>query len=152
MTRTAILAALLALTACTSTTTEAGTPPPTEATTAEATVPPTTTPAPAPTEATVPPPPTYTPWADVDPYTSVYFIELEDTTLAAEQGQQRLYGLGVGVCQHLDLGRGIAEELTGLIDDARLTPGDAGQIVGAAVSDLCPHHGALVEQYLAENR
>lgn len=95
-------------------------------------------------------PPSYPPFADVDPYLSLYFITLERTTLADDQGDERLYNLGLGVCRNLDRGNGIEQELAGLVDDARLTASDAGALVGAAVADLCPHHGPTVEQYLAE--
>lgn len=116
-------------------------PPPAET---SPTVPPTT-------EATEPPPPEYTPFDQVDPYLSLYFIILEDTTLAASQGEERLYNLGLGVCRNLDGGNSIGEELAGLVDDARLTQGEAGSLVGAAVTDLCPHHGGLVKEHLATN-
>lgn len=148
--RNLLTLALLTLGACSSTTTAeappAPTTPPTEATTTApppVTEPPTTAP-----PATEPPPATYKPFDQVEPRTSRYFIELEDTDLAADQGEQRLYNLGLGVCRNLDNGNTIELELQGLIGDARLTPPDAGQLVGAAVTDLCPQHGPLVEEYL----
>lgn len=110
------------------------------------TAPPTTTSPPS----TTAPPPTYKPFEQVDPRTSLYFITLEETDLAQTQGQERLYNLGLGVCRNLDRQHTIEQELTGLIDDARLTPDDAGALVGAAVTDMCPQHGPTVERYLAE--
>lgn len=91
----------------------------------------------------------YTPFEQVDPHLSEYFIALEATTLAADQGEERLYNLGLGVCRNLDGGTTIDQELSGLINDARLADSDAGSLVGAAVSDMCPQHGQLVEAYLA---
>lgn len=105
----------------------------------------------APVETTAPPVIEYPPFDQVDPYLSLYFVTLEDTTLAAAQGEERLYNLGLGVCRNLDRGNTIDQELAGLVDDARLAGGDAASLVGAAVSDLCPHHGQLVEDYLAAN-
>lgn len=106
--------------------------------------------APTVAEATTAPPPTYKPFEQVDPRTSLYFITLEETDLAQTQGQERLYNLGLGVCRNLDRDHTIEQELTGLIDDARLTPDDAGALVGAAVTDMCPQHGPTIERYLAE--
>ena len=116
----------------------------------ETTAPPTE---PPPTEppSTEPAAPDYQPFAEVDPYLSEYFIILERTTLAATQGEERLYNLGLGVCRNLDGGNTIDDEIRGLVDDARLTPDDAGSLIGAAVTDMCPHHGGLVEDYLAAN-
>lgn len=65
------------------------------------------------------------------------------------RGEERLYNLGLGVCRNLDGGNTIDTELAGLVDDARLSPGDAGALVGAAVTDMCPQHGPAVEEYLA---
>lgn len=106
----------------------------------------TTVPAPTPTTT-----PTYKPFDEVDPLTSIYFITLESTGLAEAQGEERLYNLGLGVCRNLDGGNTIEQELAGLTTDARLSPGDAGALVGAAVTDLCPHHGPAVERYLKEH-
>lgn len=104
------------------------------------------------TPTTTPPAaPTYKPFDQVEPATSLYFITLEATTLARTQGEERLYNLGLGVCRNLDGGNTIEQELAGLTTDARLTPGDAGALVGAAVTDMCPQHGPTVEQYLKEH-
>lgn len=107
-----------------------------------------------PTETTTPPttaapeaPPQYPPFDEIDPHTSLFFVTLEGTGLVESQGEQRLYGLGVNVCQRLDAGQSIEEQLA---DDAGLGD-DMGSIVGAAVTDMCPQHGQLVEDYLAAN-
>lgn len=92
-------------------------------------------------------PPTYPAFADVDPFTSEYFISLEDTGLAASQGEERLYNLGINVCQRFDSGQTVEQQLA---DDAGLGD-DWGSIVGAAVSGICPQHQQLVEDYLAAN-
>ncbi len=94
---------------------------------------------------------TYKPFDQVEPFTSLYFITLEKTGLAEAQGEQRLYNLGVGVCRNLDRGNTIDQELAGLIGDARLNDGDAGALVGAAVTGICPYHGPAVEEYLASH-
>lgn len=89
----------------------------------------------------------YQAFENVDTHTSPYFIELEDTGLIEDQGEQRLYNLGINVCTRLDAGQTVEENMA---DDAGL--GDSwGSVVGAAVADLCPHHGDAVEAYLAAN-
>lgn len=87
----------------------------------------------------------YPAFEGIDPYTHGYFIELEGTGLADSQGKERLYNLGINVCQRLDAGQTVEQQLA---DDAGL--GDQmGSIVGAAVTHLCPQHSEAVENYLA---
>lgn len=87
----------------------------------------------------------YPDFSQVDPDTSGFFIELEDTNLAETQGEQRLYNLGINVCQRLDAGQTIEEQMT----DAAGLGEQWGQVVGAAVTFLCPQHRDAVEDYLA---
>src|SRR5687768_16705577 len=104
---------------------------------------------PPPVETTAPPEtqpevPQYPPFSDVDPYTSLFFVTLEGSGLVESQGEERLYNLGLNVCERLDAGQSIEEQLA---DDAGL--GDnMGLVVGAAVTDMCPQHGELVEDFL----
>lgn len=92
----------------------------------------------------------YPDFSDVDPYTSGYFIALEGTGLAASQGEERLYNLGVNICQRLDADQTVEEQFT---DQAPPNLGDEwGAVIGAAVSDLCPQHSDALETFMAANQ
>lgn len=131
-TAAAVLFALVAM-SCSTTDTAAPTdtsPPPVEVATPE----------------TAPPAPGYPSFDDIDPYLHPYFIALEGTGLAAQEGEQRLWGLGVGVCRNLDGGNTVAEEVEGLAVDAAL--GDpAGSVVGSAALSICDHHLPAVQAW-----
>lgn len=88
----------------------------------------------------------YPEFSDVDPHTSYYFIALEDSGLASTQGEERLYNLGINVCQRLDAGQTIEEQFA---DPAPRFGNEWGTVIGAAVTDLCPQHGDAMEQFLA---
>jgi hypothetical protein len=91
--------------------------------------------------------PEYPPFSEVDPETSLFFIELEDTDLVETQGEERLYNLGIDVCEGFDADRTVEQILA---DDASL--GDVwGQVVALAVTDLCPQYGDEVDKYVAAN-
>ena len=97
---------------------------------------------------TEPPAPTYPAFTAVDPHTHRYFIALEGTGLAEGQGEERLWGLGMGVCRNLDDGGSVAGEVEGLAVDAGL--GDAaGSVVASAVSGICEQHLPAVEAWVA---
>lgn len=92
------------------------------------------------------PPP---PFSQVDPYTSGYFISLEGTGLAQDQGQERLYNLGVNACAHLDKGDSVSSEIQALTTDANLGPA-AANLVAAAVTELCPQHTDALKAFASQ--
>jgi hypothetical protein len=141
---TAITVVLLALTACAA---DDSTDPLAAVETAEATTEVVEQVTTATTEPVTTAAPTYPAFTDIDPYTSEYFIALEGTDLATTLGEALLFEAGVNVCRDLDAGSSIGQEL----DNLGHLGDDSGSIVGAAVTDFCPHHGQLVEDYLAAN-
>lgn len=90
------------------------------------------------------PPP---PFSEVDPYTSGYFIALDDTGLAASQGEERLYNLGVNSCSFFDRGDTFAREWAALAVESNLGIEPAGRLIVSAVQNLCPQHEDALEEF-----
>lgn len=104
---------------------------------------------------TIPPPvhdPTpegYETFDDVDPYTSEFFIALEEYDLVETQGERRTYNLALRACERLDRGGTFEYEVDGLMNEAKLGD-EGGALLGAAVAYLCPHHRDLMDAWMAK--
>lgn len=90
----------------------------------------------------------YPPFSEVDPYTSEFFIALEDTSLVESQGEERLYNLGLNSCRFLDRGDTIAREWAALAVESNLGLDPAGRLIVASVQDLCPQHEDSLRQFV----
>lgn len=103
---------------------------------------------------------TYPSFDEVDPYTSEFFIALEDegadpiTYLggieATKIEQEFLWNMGVMFCEDLDDGKTVGAAIEFLSENSNM--GDwSGSIGAAAVLDMCEEHLPIVETWVAEN-
>lgn len=95
--------------------------------------------------------PTYRAFADVDPYTEAYFVNLEDSGLAARIGERRLWAAGVAACRLLDEG-GTIDAAVAQVDASDDLGADAGSVVASATGHLCTGHQAALKAWIRANR
>lgn len=110
--------------------------------------------------APLPDAPIYPEYEDVDPYTSMFFIALEDdgsnptTYLGGIEDtaveRKFLWNMGVMFCEDLDDGKDVGAALEFLAGNSNM--GDAsGSIAAAAVLDICSDHRAAVQSWVDDN-
>ena len=103
------------------------------------------------TPATTTAAPTYKAFADVDPYTDAYFVNLEDSGLVARIGERRLWAAGVAACHLLDEG-GTIDAAVAQVDASDDLGADAGSVVASATGHLCTDHQGALKAWVRANR
>lgn len=111
------------------------------------------------TEASGPPKDGYKKFSEVDPYTSGYFIALEDegSDPVTYNGHaedtvyvQLAWTYGVAFCEDLDAGKSVKKSLIELKNEVQ-TSADYASLAGAAAGNICTHNKEQVQKWVDNN-